>query len=49
VTIESQTPVREFDVFGFSVSFEWDYTNVVTMLRLAVSSHAPTGATRAIR
>jgi radical SAM superfamily enzyme YgiQ (UPF0313 family) len=35
VTLESQTPVREFDVFAFSVSFEWDYTNVVTMLRLA--------------
>src|SRR5690349_6928199 len=35
LTIESQTPVREFDVFAFSVSFEWDYTNVVTLLRLA--------------
>jgi radical SAM superfamily enzyme YgiQ (UPF0313 family) len=35
VTIESQTPVSEFDIFAFSVSFEWDYTNVVTMLRLA--------------
>jgi radical SAM superfamily enzyme YgiQ (UPF0313 family) len=35
VTIESQTPVSAFDVFAFSVSFEWDYTNVVTMLRLA--------------
>jgi radical SAM superfamily enzyme YgiQ (UPF0313 family) len=35
VTLESGTPVREFDVFAFSVSFEWDYTNVVTMLRLA--------------
>jgi radical SAM superfamily enzyme YgiQ (UPF0313 family) len=35
VTIESQTPVRDFDVFAFSVSFEWDYTNVLTMLRLA--------------
>ena len=35
VTIESQTPVSEFDVFAFSVSFEWDYTNVLTMLRLA--------------
>ena len=34
-TIESGTPVREFDVFAFSVSFEWDYTNVVSMLRLA--------------
>ena len=35
VTIESGTPVGEFDVLAFSVSFEWDYTNVVTMLRLA--------------
>ena len=34
-TIESNTPVRNFDVFAFSVSFEWDYTNVVSMLRLA--------------
>jgi radical SAM superfamily enzyme YgiQ (UPF0313 family) len=34
-TIESQTPVRDFDGFAFSVSFEWDYTNVVTLLRLA--------------
>ena len=35
VTLESQTPVSEFDVIAFSVSFEWDYTNVLTMLRLA--------------
>lgn len=35
VTIESQTPVADFDVIAFSVSFEWDYTNVLTMLRLA--------------
>jgi radical SAM superfamily enzyme YgiQ (UPF0313 family) len=35
VTLESQTPVREFDVFAFSVSFEWDYVNVLTLLRLA--------------
>ena len=35
VTLESGTPVAEFDIFAFSVSFEWDYTNVVTMLRLA--------------
>jgi radical SAM superfamily enzyme YgiQ (UPF0313 family) len=35
VTLESQTPVGQFDVIAFSVSFEWDYTNVVTMLRLA--------------
>jgi radical SAM superfamily enzyme YgiQ (UPF0313 family) len=35
LTLESQTPVGDFDVLAFSVSFEWDYTNVVTMLRLA--------------
>jgi radical SAM superfamily enzyme YgiQ (UPF0313 family) len=35
LTLESQTPVRDFDVVAFSVSFEWDYTNVLTMLRLA--------------
>jgi radical SAM superfamily enzyme YgiQ (UPF0313 family) len=35
VTLESQTPVRDFDVIAFSVSFEWDYTNVLTLLRLA--------------
>src|SRR4029078_4546764 len=27
VTLESQTPIRDFDVFAFSVSFEWDYAN----------------------
>ena len=30
VTLESQTPVDEFDIFALSVSFEWDYTNVLT-------------------
>jgi radical SAM superfamily enzyme YgiQ (UPF0313 family) len=35
LTVESQTPVGEFDVVAFSVSFEWDYTNVLTLLRLA--------------
>lgn len=35
VTLESQTPVADFDVVAFSVSFEWDYTNVLTLLRLA--------------
>jgi radical SAM superfamily enzyme YgiQ (UPF0313 family) len=35
VTLESQTPVADVDVIAFSVSFEWDYTNVLTMLRLA--------------
>ncbi len=35
LTLESQTAVRDFDVLAFSVSFEWDYTNIVSMLRLA--------------
>jgi len=35
LTLESQTPVGDFDVMAFSVSFEWDYTNVVTLMRLA--------------
>jgi len=35
ITIESQSLVRDFDVVAFSISFEWDYTNILTMLRLA--------------
>jgi radical SAM superfamily enzyme YgiQ (UPF0313 family) len=35
LSLESQTPIHDFDVFAFSVSFEWDYTNVLTLLRLA--------------
>src|SRR3979490_2705256 len=35
VTLESQTPIGDFDIVAFSVSFEWDYVNVLTMLRLA--------------
>jgi radical SAM superfamily enzyme YgiQ (UPF0313 family) len=35
LTLESQTPVADFDVIAFSVSFEWDYVNVLTLLRLA--------------
>ena len=35
VTLESQSPVSDFDVLAFSVSFEWDYPNIVTLLRLA--------------
>jgi radical SAM superfamily enzyme YgiQ (UPF0313 family) len=35
VSLESQTPIDEFDVLAFSVSFEWDYTNVLTLLRLS--------------
>ncbi len=44
VTLESQTLVRDFDILAFSVSFEWDYTNVVTLLRLA--GLAPRAAAR---
>ena len=46
VTLESQTPVRDFDIFAFSVSFEWDYTNVLTMLRLAGMAPRATDRTR---
>ena len=35
VTLESQTPVADFDVIAFSASFEWDYVNVLTLLRLS--------------
>src|SRR2546423_1056342 len=35
VTLESQPPVSDFDIVAFSVSFEWDYVNVLTLLRLA--------------
>jgi radical SAM superfamily enzyme YgiQ (UPF0313 family) len=35
LTLESQTPVGDFDVLAFSVSFEWDYVNILTLLRLA--------------
>src|SRR4029450_804418 len=35
LSLESQTPVGDFDVVAFSISFEWDYVNVLTLLRLA--------------
>ncbi|HSK11301.1 MAG TPA: radical SAM protein [Vicinamibacterales bacterium] len=35
LSVESQTPLHEFDVLAFSMSFEWDATNLLTMLRLA--------------
>ncbi|MBI4487418.1 MAG: hypothetical protein HY655_15545, partial [Acidobacteria bacterium] len=35
VTLESQTPVGDFDVIAFSISFEWDYVNMLTLLRMA--------------
>jgi radical SAM superfamily enzyme YgiQ (UPF0313 family) len=35
LSLESQTPVRDFDVVAFSISFETDYLNMVSMLRLS--------------
>ena len=35
LTLESQSPVSDFDVLAFSVSFEWDYTNIITLLRFS--------------
>jgi radical SAM family uncharacterized protein len=34
-SLESKRPVREFDILAFSVSFEQDYVNILSMLRLA--------------
>jgi len=34
-SLESQRPVRDFDILAFSVSFEHDYLNVLEILRLA--------------
>lgn len=34
-TMESQTPVRDFDVLAFSLSFELDYPNVLKILSLS--------------
>ncbi len=35
ITMESQTPVAEFDVLALSVSYEMDYPNVLRILALA--------------
>ena len=35
LSVETQTPLNQFDVIGFAVSFEQDYFNVVKMLQLA--------------
>ncbi len=35
LSLESQTPVQEFDVLAFTLSFELDYLHVVAMLRQA--------------
>ena len=47
LTLESQTPVHDFDVIAFSVSFEWDYVNILTLLRMAgVPAYAADRTTR---
>lgn len=35
LSLETQTPVRDFDVVAFSISFETDYLNMVRMLQLS--------------
>ncbi len=35
LSLESQTPVRDFDVVAFSISFETDYLNMAKMLQLS--------------
>ena len=35
LSLESQAPVRNFDVVAFSISFETDYLNMARMLRLS--------------
>lgn len=35
LSLESQTPVRDFDVLAFSISFETDYLNMARILRLS--------------
>lgn len=35
LTLETQTPLRDFDVVAFSISFETDYLNMARMLQLS--------------
>lgn len=35
MSLETQTPVRDFDVVAFSISFETDYLNMARMLQLS--------------
>jgi radical SAM family uncharacterized protein len=34
-SLESQTPVKQFDLFGFTLQYELSYTNIVNMLDMA--------------
>lgn len=35
LSLESYTPVREFDIVGFTLQYEMSYSNIVNMLKLA--------------
>src|SRR5437016_8413077 len=35
LSLESQTPVRDFDVIAFSISFETDYLNMARMMQMS--------------
>src|SRR5437868_8512169 len=35
LSLESQTPIRDFDVVAFSISFETDYLNLARMLQMS--------------
>src|SRR5215510_10006004 len=35
LSLETQTPVRDFDVVAFSISFETDYLNMARMLQMS--------------
>jgi hypothetical protein len=38
LSLETQTPIRDFDVVAFSISFETDYLNMAKMLQLVADS-----------
>jgi len=35
ISIETETPLQEFDIIGFSILYEMSYTNILNMLNLA--------------
>ena len=45
-SIENQKPIAEFDILAFSLSFENDYPNILTMLELAGIPLTAAGAFR---
>ena len=48
-SLETRTPLRDFDIIGFSLHYELTYTNVLTMLDLAGIRSAPRSARRIAR